>query len=108
MKKQLSFLTKYFMKNVEKGFENRFENFIFEGGGWWVHVLRSPWQLVLSAIAVLALMPTSELATSLSFFISKELRAEPCHLLFVLRTVLDNIASSEGLPVRSQGHPTRI
>ena len=107
MKKQLSFQTKYFMTNVEKGLLD-LKILFLRGGGWWVHVLRSPWQLVLSAIAVLALMPTSELATSLSFFISKELRAEPCHLLFVLRTVLDNIASSEGLPVRSQGHPTRI
>ena len=69
MKKQLSFLTKYFMTNVENSASraSRFENFIFEGGGGWVHVLGSPWQLALSAIAVLALMPTSELATSLSF-----------------------------------------
>ena len=40
--------------------------------------LDPPWQLALSAIAVLAPMPMSELATPLSFFISKELRAEPC------------------------------
>ena len=35
MKKQLSFLTKYFMTNVENSASraSRFENFIFEGGG---------------------------------------------------------------------------
>jgi len=43
MKKQLSFLTKYFMTNVENSASraSRFENFIFEGEGWG-HVLRSP------------------------------------------------------------------
>lgn len=88
------FSSKRFLSSDEKAVE--FSDEILFGMS-----LDPPWQLALSAIAVLAPMPMSELATPLSFFISKELRAEPCHILFVLWTVLDNIASSEGLPVRS-------
>lgn len=69
MKKQWSFLTKYSMTIVENSAfrASRFENFIFEGEVVGDMSLDPPWQLAHSAIAVLAPMPTSELATLLSF-----------------------------------------
>ena len=70
MKKQLSFLTKYFSVENSASRASRFENFIFEGeerGGVGDMSLDPPWQLALSAIAVLALMPTFEPVTPLSF-----------------------------------------
>lgn len=70
MKKHLSFLTKSnFMTNIEDSASraSRFENFIFEGEVVGDMSLDPPWQLAHSAIAVLALMSTSELATPLSF-----------------------------------------
>lgn len=104
MKKQWSFLTKYSMTIVENSAfrASRFENFIFEGEVVGDMSLDPPWRLAHSTIAVWSqfLRRCQRLSWphSLAFYFqgikSGALPSSDC--------VADcNIASSEGLPVRS-------